>query len=716
MPPHPAPRSSSRPASLRRALVALSITSVLVLLLFTIARPDLVEQLGSGLVDDSVVQDVVDALHNLLLATEGAAALAAAASAGMHASLSRQLCVVVTMGHDVDLDHLAQQLVAPYPNCLVHVASNDVAELPPPPPHAFVYQRFVLVSDSYDAVSGPATATPASNASTFPWLRPLTQEELTAVHPSRDKTVLPAADALLPYLLPRGPLRATSLFRSIDRNRVAAVVIRPTEQEDVEALLDVLKAFPPSHPNNAGFLESVFVEQCEAQLGNRLVDTLQGPRYGYVVVATASMKNACQYTSLWLASSSSAPATAAYPVYPTRYASSSIFGRLTNQIWTDSFVVQNIQQNVVPMTVGYVISEHNLHPGSGTLLYDLDWIYANIGPGLKNRLLSMADFVTIDNVGWCVDPSKPVSGQVMRLAGDNHAMHDITLAECLFYDNMIAFDSSMANNTNCTSRLPTYERSRRWDPPGTRSFVMSTGFNYTRCTRTPLKMTYTASDFTSKGTIVEGSRAFFSFNRLDLLGASFRKDAYEFAFGPIVQELADRQVAVYHRRLRAYWNLPESVRPTIVSVHMRLSDYDSKTNGSKWPDEIAKAIASAPGGPGVVHGLLICTDEPDNPKFRAALASHASIPKLDCVSDIAFDKSNFGFHVGVIQSVLAQGSCFVGIKDSTFARRIRVLRERQGYKGCEYNIYPQRRRRRGVVAAGEDDEGSEQSISHFLLE
>ena len=598
-------------------------------------------------------------------------------------SLARPLCIVVVMGTEVVLGETASLVVdsdgagtTALPNCMVHIAaSNDhdniqPTVLPRPPPHAFIHHRFFLVSDLYDAVT-PIVAAKESPLSPIVPLPPV-PVNITKLPPWH----FPPAGDDLDVLRPRLPLRATTFFQSIERNRMAAVVINPRTHEDIAALQDVLVRFPPRLTK--GFLETIVVQQCGERivsmnnkdaitetLGDKLVDILTGQKkYGQYTVLSRSISAAssCSHVVLFLGT----VAPEVYPVYPSLYTTSSYYGRTTNQIFADSIIVQTMPTfNLTapkghPIDVGYLVPERFLHYGGGPFLYDLDWIHSAYGPSLMNRVLSVTDFVAIENVGWCPP---------------------FNTARCFNLDNMVTLDESSAS-LGCISRLHLHERSKAWDADGTRALRSHHEVFTHVCTKRPLIKNLTnTSEFNvvTPGSNID-TRSIFSWLTPMI------------PFSPIIRELADRQMQVYYQQLRSFWNTPVDITKAqdfnIIGVHMRLTDYDSSVEQTAWMHAIGNTTLKLHEMNRTVHGLLICTDDVNNAKYRAVMEGWPGIPKLMCANDIALDKGGVAFQVGTIQSVLAESTCFIGFATSSFAHRINDLRDsgQRRRADCDYVV------------------------------
>ena len=616
----------------------------------------------------------------------------------IQASLSRPLCLVVTMGSDVVLpgrddddatqQHEQQQQQQQQQqrscdtaqchvlrdHCVVHIASNDVAVWPPPPPHSFVYHRFYLVSDAFDAVAPLLRA--AQRVLPLGKVHDGT-DGIAAPTPTPAPYRRPPPDAGLRALVPRQPLRATTFFRSLERNRVAAVIIRPRSHEDVAALLDVLDRFQNSGRDNEGFLETVLVQQCggdHPRLARSLIGGLVGEHSYTVVEEKPQQFNGfnslgCNVTTLFIGSASVRPS--AYPKWPTRYTTLSEYGRLTNQFFEDATVIAQLGRHPA---LAYIVPERYLHEGGATTLYDHEWIRGRYG--VRNQLLSLVDLAVNDRVAWCIGNSSTRTIHRTPLKGEGR-QGSTSLEECYGADNLVPIGQPCHSNNAAShdlrlTRLPSSARSRRWDPKGVKAITPKVICGSDNSTLAAL------NDTASRPSSALSGLAFY---RQFVKSGWTLAETYQPPLSPIFHELADRQLAVYQQRLRAHWNLTAAdVEVNIVGVHMRLGDYDYASTMKNWTEAVsnaAKFLADKTNRP--VHGLIVCTDDATSPKYQAVMDLLPDTPKFECLADLSFDQGNFGYLVGTIQTVLSQTSCFIGLSASTFTHRINSRRVLEGW-------------------------------------
>jgi len=182
-------------------------------------------------------------------------------------------------------------------------------------------------------------------------------------------------------------------------------------------------------------------------------------------------------------------------------------------------------------------------------------------------------------------------------------------------------------------------------------------------------------------------------------------------FSNIIDELARRQQAVYEARARRYWNISDPATPLrFVSMHLRFTDYDDETNDDRqvWSKKLNESVAyltnTTSPDEQPVHGIIFCSDDPKNSKFKELNSLFPNVPKFDCVGDIIFDRNRKGFVAPVIQQTLSFSACFIGLRPSSFAERIIYLREaRAGYTGgCDHLLGNERNARRRSL--DEEDE------------
>lgn len=583
-----------------------------------------------------------------------------------HVSLSRPLCMVAVMGTDADLDEVAV-LQQQYPNCIFHVTSNDVAVWPPPPPFAFNHHRFFLVDDSYD-VESPYLSRPSR------FIRAnMTRKEEEAKakaeaqqghkqSSSLDDLTTRMTNARKPYSLrPRQPLRATTFFRSLERNRVAALLTHPRNLSDVSAVLNVLDRLPPQ--DNPGFLETIFVQACskdyqEQQLAELLVQRLVG-EYGYEHLATS---NSTRCTLTTLCTGTMHPQ--AYPRWPSRYTTISSYGRLTNQMFEDASIISQLSGQ---SGVAYVVPERFLHLGAASTLYDHEWIQMKYG--LRNQLLSVTDFAAISNMGWCTVGGS--ADTVLKCV----SMHDMVPLNENTTGACADAHGSMVSALTPLARLQ-QDSTEEWGIDDEHSWCGIKG-------ESPNSVQESAG---LPSSILNG---FIVFKKYWANGWS-PTERYQPPFSPIVHELADRQLAIHRRRLLAKWKIAApSAKLNIVGLHMRLTDFDYASKSDDWIQAVEKSasfLRNTTKEP--IHGILLCSDDIHNQKYTDLVAAFPDIPMLDCAADIHFDEGSLGYQTATMQTILSQTTCFIGLRKSTYSMRInwRRLAERRSDPRCDSDV------------------------------
>jgi len=560
-------------------------------------------------------------------------------------SLSRPLCTVVVMGTNVTLEEAPTWLHEQFPNCYFHVTSNEIASWPPPPPFVFMHHRVFLVDDTYDAVS---VAADAYNATV---------------------DVVPRNTLSWDVLFPRQALSARSFFNTLERHRIAAVVVRPQTEVDVAALQDVIKAYG----DEEGFMDVLIVEEPAWETSQL---RLSLDRAGYRPLSELSLLlPQCDHKRVSVFWRPTSPAR--FPVAPTMFVSSTNYGRWTNQVIQDARIMSYLSELCgrkntpdVSCVRTFLPSERHVHHGAMTTIYNFTKVAEVFGR--RNAILSITELATIDTVGWC-------GGQP---------------SDCHGIDNLVSCTSNSSSSSSssikdecvpdktCWRRLPMADHVKATASTA----VAITGHD--QCN--PHVGVVTSRD---PGVFYGGSDAFWQ----DLwVTAGMALDTYWLSYSDLIVELANRQYAIHERRLRKYWKLGADQPVRVLALHMRMTDYGWGTDGTTlWEDSVQNAVdyirnTSSTGNEVAFHGMLVCTDDIDNKMYRSLLKVLPNAPKLDCVSDLVFDKGSIGHASPVIQYMLAKSTCFIGFVLSSYSQRVEIRRRDLGrfMHPCDTLIVP----------------------------
>jgi len=555
-------------------------------------------------------------------------------------ALGRALCIVVVMGKDVDLALAPTTMLQQHKNCLFHVLSNDSTVWPPPPPSSFYFHRYHLVSDSLDRVGPAAAAAPA-------------------------RTTFTPSSFDMKVLLPgRQSVRATAFFETLEHNRIASVVIRAREDEDVAALTDVLGRFVPSAIK--GFLEVVVVQTCtgDSDKHAKLLDELLRQKHGYDVEADATAfvgadDGNCKHTVYTRPNNPTV-----YPQMPKRFMTLRPFGRYSNQLIEDANAMTDIshQDSDKPARErAYLAPESYLHQGAMTVLYNFSVIANKLGR--PNMLLSQVDVATVNSAGYCGD--KPVHN-IYSL--DSCISRNCVKDNCLLLDSLPLIGRTEANYSGPApfdaNNLDGQEHGINDEAtgilfPGSVYFFMWppwTHESFSQHKRPPTDATVEIS------------------NNVAWNG-----------FSAFVDDLARLQYAIFEARLRAFWKLSPTEPVKIVGIHMRLDDYSFATKSVNWITAATEAKDHLKG----VHGVIMCSDQVTSEIYLGVLAMMPDVPKFDCTPDLLFDQGNRGLLMPVTQQLLGYSTCFIGLRFSTFSWRIQARRVVDGHANphCDKQLF-----------------------------
>ena len=568
----------------------------------------------------------------------------------VEASLGRPLCVVLVMGSSIDLARTAESLQTLYPNCLFHIYSPILLvpnnTWPPPPPYAFYHHSYYLVGDDYDAVGPLVDARPVLfnlvDSTDNPYLETHRGSKVFRRHE---------------------PLKASTVFSHFEPNRVAAVIAQLETAEDEQALKDALRHTPAGRGRHPGFLDLVVVQR---RSSGAPITWLHDEEYGSYV------QWADRDGNVFYVRPDVGQEQSVYPRAPTMVAyASQNEGRFTNQVIQDLRAIAYFGELCGGRTDKdrppicdrvFVPVEDNsqLHDGALMTLYNFTQMPES--GFLANRFISPAEFVTIGSLAWC-----------------NQTMRELW--------TLSVWDGTRAD---CEHHVATGIR----HPVGNESAGFHVYLNGGDTSRNfPGDQYGWVNDTTIN---INSQRLFFQSNWVGEGAATnhtdFVKDMSWLSYSGIIDDLAQRQHAIYEARARKYWKLVPTAPVRFVAMHVRLGDYDyeSKKDPAAWARNLTDLVASITQTMAVtapaeqpVHGIVLCTDDSGSDRFKELNALFPAIPKFDCAGDLVFDRNRKGFIVPVIQQMLALSTCFIGLRASSFAERIVAIHKaKHGHTDC----------------------------------
>ena len=150
-------------------------------------------------------------------------------------------------------------------------------------------------------------------------------------------------------------------------------------------------------------------------------------------------------------------------------------------------------------------------------------------------------------------------------------------------------------------------------------------------------------------------------------------------FSPTVYELADRVHEGYRLALSSL-NGGRERAPALLGVHLRLTDYGTRSSIELW--EQAMIAANLSFSSGRFDGLVICTDSTNRTIVERLQSLFPHLPFLGCIEGVVpttVEQDLQPLPLAVLQTVLTRVSCFIGLFESSFAWRIQARRVLEGY-------------------------------------